>query len=169
MSDEAIIVKDLGYVYLGGPPLVKAATGEIVSDKELGGAEVHCELSGCTDHYADDEQDALEIARSIGETLPLWKKGRNDYDDDDDDDDDDEQKIQPLHSMEDISNLIPCSGSKQPLPIRQILARLLDKSEFHEHLFGSSFEDLLDVYSVFWFFLPQAKRSIYNILVVRVV
>ena len=130
MSDEAIIVKDLGYVYLGGPPLVKAATGEIVSDKELGGAEVHCELSGCTDHYADDEQDALEIARSIGETLPLWKKGRND---DDDDDDDDEQKIQPLHSMEDISNLIPCSGSKQPLPIHQILARLLDKSEFHEH------------------------------------
>ena len=70
MSDEAIIVKKLGKVFLGGPPLVKAATGEIVSELELGGAELHTEMSGCTDHYAENEEQAFRIAREIAETLP---------------------------------------------------------------------------------------------------
>ena len=58
MSDEAVIVKDLGKVFLGGPPLVKAATGEIVSELELGGADLHTKLSGCTDHFAEKEEEA---------------------------------------------------------------------------------------------------------------
>ena len=128
MSDEAVIVKDRGYVYLGGPPLVKAATGEIVSDKELGGAEVHCELSGCTDHFADDENEALELGRSIAETLPMWK--------------DDKAHLgvaEPLHSMDDISSMIPPTSTarmgtkKETLPIHHILSRILDGSKFHEH------------------------------------
>lgn len=65
MSDENVIVKGNGTVFLGGPPLVKAATGEIVSAEDLGGADVHCKVSGLTDHYAHDELEALKIGRSI--------------------------------------------------------------------------------------------------------
>ena len=65
MSDENVIVKGNGTVFLGGPPLVKAATGEIVSAEDLGGADVHCKVSGLTDHYAHDEIEALKIGRSI--------------------------------------------------------------------------------------------------------
>src|SRR5690606_6205153 len=65
MSDENIIVKGNGTIFLGGPPLVKAATGEEVDPQALGGAEVHCEVSGVTDHFAADDQEALMIARSI--------------------------------------------------------------------------------------------------------
>src|SRR5882672_1784910 len=65
MSDEAVIVKGQGTIFLGGPPLVKAATGEEVSAEELGGADVHCRISGVADHYAADEAQALEWARDI--------------------------------------------------------------------------------------------------------
>jgi 3-methylcrotonyl-CoA carboxylase beta subunit len=133
MSDEAVIVKDLGFVYLGGPPLVKAATGEIVTDSELGGAEVHCELSGCTDHFAHDELDAIDIGRSIADTLPEWEQEQEQ-----------EQELNlgdraPLHSIQDILELIPSAsergstGTTVPLPIHHVLARVLDKSQFHEH------------------------------------
>jgi 3-methylcrotonyl-CoA carboxylase beta subunit len=125
MSDEAIIVKDLGYVYLGGPPLVKAATGEVVTDDELGGAAVHCELSGCTDHYAENEHEAFEIGRSIAETLREWNE---------EEDDEEVMKIkEPKDSIDDILELIPPPNTKIPLPIYHILSRLLDESKFHEH------------------------------------
>ncbi len=65
MSDENVIVKGNGTIFLGGPPLVKAATGEIVSAEDLGGADVHCKISGLTDHYASTESEALLIARDI--------------------------------------------------------------------------------------------------------
>ena len=65
MSDENVIVKNNGTVFLGGPPLVKAATGEIVTADELGGADVHCKISGLTDHYAHDESEALAMGRNI--------------------------------------------------------------------------------------------------------
>ena len=71
MSDETIIVKDQGTIFLGGPPLVKAATGEEVSSEELGGAKVHTSVSGVADHLADNDQDALQICRDIFETIQV--------------------------------------------------------------------------------------------------
>jgi 3-methylcrotonyl-CoA carboxylase beta subunit len=73
MSDESIIVKGNGTIFLGGPPLVKAATGEDVTDEDLGGADVHCKISGVTDHLAQDDPHALEIARSIVNNLNYEK------------------------------------------------------------------------------------------------
>lgn len=74
MSDEVVIVKEEGTIYIGGPPLVKAATGEVVTVEELGGADVHCRISGVTDHYAVNDEHALEITRNIVQNLPLPKK-----------------------------------------------------------------------------------------------
>src|SRR5947208_1511918 len=74
MSDEAVIVKGQGTIFLGGPPLVKAATGEEVTSEELGGGDVHTRLSGVADHLADNDEHALEIARSIFENLPRAQK-----------------------------------------------------------------------------------------------
>ena len=70
MSDETVIVRDQGTIFLGGPPLVKAATGEVVSAEDLGGGELHSRVSGVTDHLAEDDVDALRIVRSIVATLP---------------------------------------------------------------------------------------------------
>ena len=125
-----VIVKDKGYVYLGGPPLVKAATGEVVSDMELGGAEVHCDLSGATDHYAEDENEAFAIARDIAETL----KGDGDADEGDGS----LEGKAPLFPQSDLAGLVPVasadssSSSSDSFPTREILARLLDGSELHE-------------------------------------
>jgi len=69
MADESIIVKQQGTIYLGGPPLVKAATGAIVTEEELGGADLHCRVSGVTDHYAENDQHALHLARQIVSNL----------------------------------------------------------------------------------------------------
>src|SRR5947207_4210200 len=69
MSDESIIVRNQGTIFIGGPPLVKAATGEVVTAEELGGADVHCRVSGVTDHYAQNDEHALQITRNIIETL----------------------------------------------------------------------------------------------------
>ncbi|MDG6220061.1 MAG: carboxyl transferase domain-containing protein, partial [Candidatus Thermoplasmatota archaeon] len=74
MSDETVIVKGNGTIFLGGPPLVKAATGEDVTEEELGGADVHCKISGVTDHYAQDDKDAIKIARNIIENLNPQRK-----------------------------------------------------------------------------------------------
>ena len=71
MSDEAVIVQDIGFLYLGGPPLVKAATGEVLTEEELGGATVHCSISGCTDHHTHSEEEALQVTRSIVSSLNL--------------------------------------------------------------------------------------------------
>ena len=71
MSDEAIIVQDIGFLYLGGPPLVRAATGEVLTAEELGGAKVHCSISGCTDHHTFSEEEAMKVTRSVVASLNL--------------------------------------------------------------------------------------------------
>src|SRR5216117_4006028 len=73
MSDEAVIVRNQGTIFLGGPPLVKAATGEEVTAEELGGADVHCRISGVADHYAQDDADALRIVRDVFRSIPQTK------------------------------------------------------------------------------------------------
>ncbi len=124
MSDETIIVKGQGTIFLGGPPLVKAATGEEVSAEDLGGGDVHTRLSGVADHLADDEAHALQIVRNIVENLGGRGVGAgwtNDV----------EAPEDPLYPAEDIYSLMP-SDTKTPLAMREVLARLLDGSRFHE-------------------------------------
>ncbi len=122
MSDENIIVKDNGTIFLGGPPLVRAATGEVVTSQELGGAEVHCEISGVTDHYAEDDEHALEIARTIVSHLNLKKQVHH-------------LKMQavedPVYSLEEIYGVIP-ADSRKPFDVREIIARIVDGSKLHE-------------------------------------
>ncbi len=126
MSDENIIVKDNGTIFLGGPPLVKAATGEVVTAQELGGATVHCEISGVTDHFAEDDEHAIEITRSIVENLNHQKHNPFNL----------RPSENPHHKIEDIYGVIPADGRK-PFEVREIIARVVDGSRFHE--FKSSY------------------------------
>ena len=127
MSDETVIVKDQGTIFLGGPPLVKAATGEEVTSEDLGGADVHTRLSGVADHMAENDAHALEIVRNIVENLGTpspsqgegWGEGFRSHSED------------PLHSPEDLYSLVP-SDSKRPMLMREVLARILDGSRMHE-------------------------------------
>ncbi len=121
MSDETIIVKDQGTIFLGGPPLVKAATGEDVTAEELGGGYVHTSISGVADHLAENDQDALQICRDIFETIRVPEKQKLDR----------IQVREPLFSPEEIPGIIPVSG-KEPYDAREIIARLVDGSEFSE-------------------------------------
>jgi 3-methylcrotonyl-CoA carboxylase beta subunit len=120
MCDENVIVKGTGTIYLAGPPLVKAATGEDVTAEELGGADLHTRLSGVSDHLADDDRDALEICRSIIDTLPrrpvLRKRGEFDA---------------PAYPAGDLYGLIP-SNPRVTFEAREVIARLVDGSQFHE-------------------------------------
>jgi len=129
MSDENIIVKDTGTIFLGGPPLVRAATGEIVDAQELGGAYTHSEISGVTDHIAENDQQALDIARSIVKylnkkavvqlkTLPIEE---------------------PLYAIEEIYGVLP-ADARVYFDVREIIARIVDGSKFHEFkaLFGKT-------------------------------
>jgi len=121
MSDEAIIVKETGTIFLGGPPLVKAATHEEVTPEELGGADVHCRISGVADHYAHDDMHAIEICRSIVETLNRPPKTFLDVHPPED----------PLYPVEEIYGIIP-RNPRNPFDVREIIARLVDGSRFHE-------------------------------------
>jgi 3-methylcrotonyl-CoA carboxylase beta subunit len=122
MSDETVIVRGQGTIFLGGPPLVKAATGEEVSVEDLGGADVHTRLSGVADHIAEDDGHALEIVRNIVENLGNpYRSDRTDLTDPE----------EPLYPTEDLYSLIP-SDSKTPMQMREVLARLLDGSRMHE-------------------------------------
>jgi 3-methylcrotonyl-CoA carboxylase beta subunit len=122
MCDESIIVRDQGTIFLGGPPLVKAATGEEVTAEDLGGADVHTRLSGVADHMADNDAHAIEILRSIVSTLP-------------------HNRLEPKHSIaepvppryprEDLYSLIS-ADPKKPIEMREILARIVDDSQLHE-------------------------------------
>lgn len=120
MCDESIIVKDNGTIFLAGPPLVKAATGEEVSAEELGGADVHTRLSGVADHYAQNEEHALEICRNVLKNLGERKKFFHP-----------ENSISPLYDPSEISGIIP-ADTRTPFDVREVLARLLDGSEFQE-------------------------------------
>ena len=129
MSDETIIVRNQGTIFLGGPPLVKAATGEVVSAEDLGGADVHCKISGVADHYAENDVHALMLARQSLKHLNRPKL----------------QSIlipnfqEPLYNAKDLNSIIP-SDPKKSYDVREIIARLVDGSEFDEFkaLYGQS-------------------------------
>ena len=125
MADENVIVKDNGTIFLGGPPLVKAATGEEVTAQDLGGALVHCEMSGVTDHFAEDDDHAIAITRSIVANLNHQRR----------------VKLrtlpveEPLYSPDEIYGVIS-SDNKVPYDVRQVIARVVDGSRFHEFKAG---------------------------------
>jgi 3-methylcrotonyl-CoA carboxylase beta subunit len=123
MSDETIIVKGNGTIFLGGPPLVKAATGEEVSAEDLGGADVHTSKSGVADHFAENEEEALEHARNIIATLNYRSKHPGKYIKTD-------VKV-PLYKTEEIYGIIP-QDTRRPFDIRDIISRIVDGSEFQE-------------------------------------
>ncbi|MGX1163960.1 3-methylcrotonyl-CoA carboxylase beta subunit [Bradyrhizobium sp. USDA 372] len=129
MSDESIIVRNQGTIFLGGPPLVKAATGEVVSAEELGGADVHSRQSGVTDHYAQNDAHAIGIARRIVGTLkPSTRPNLNMH-----------KPRDPLFAAEEIYGVVPVDGRK-PFDVRDIIARIVDGSEFDEFkkLYGTT-------------------------------
>jgi len=121
MSDESIIVKDQGTIFLAGPPLVKAATGEIVSAEDLGGADVHTRVSGVADHFALNDHHALAIARNIVGNLNRSKRVTLDV----------RPPREPLHPAEEIYGVIQ-ADIKKPYDVREVIARIVDGSEFDE-------------------------------------
>ncbi|MHB8635362.1 MAG: carboxyl transferase domain-containing protein [Fimbriimonadaceae bacterium] len=123
MSDEAVIVKGQGTIFLGGAPLVKAATGEIVTDEELGGADVHTRLSGVADHFAEDDRHALRIVRSIVETFGRGYRNLSAGDCA-------EPELPALDPTE-LYSLVP-RDAKTPMAMREVLARILDGSRLQE-------------------------------------
>ncbi len=130
MSDESVIVKGQGTIFLGGPPLVKAATGEEVSAEDLGGADVHTRLSGVCDHLAEDDRHALHIVRNIVESLgapATIAKGGHEADGWTEP----TEPEDPHYPAEDLYSLVP-ADSKRPMPMRDVLARILDGSRLQE-------------------------------------
>jgi len=121
MSDESIIVREQGTIFLAGPPLVKAATGEIVSAEELGGADVHTRISGVADHYAQNDHHALAIARQIVGRLNRMKSLTLDV----------TEPREPLFPSEEIYGVIN-ADIKKPYDVREVIARLVDGSDFEE-------------------------------------
>jgi 3-methylcrotonyl-CoA carboxylase beta subunit len=121
MCDESIIVRGQGTIFLGGPPLVKAATGEVVDAEALGGAEVHTSVSGVADHLAENDAHALAIARDIianlnrRKTLPVAVR----------------EPAEPLYAAEELYGIVP-RDTRRPFDIREVIARLVDGSEFQE-------------------------------------
>ncbi len=121
MADESIIVQGQGTIFLGGPPLVKAATGEVVSAEELGGAELHARISGVVDHLARDDGEALGIARRIVDNLNRVKRPNLDI----------AMPQEPLYDAQDIYGIVP-SDTRKTYDVREIIARLVDGSVFDE-------------------------------------
>ncbi|MGA8574803.1 MAG: carboxyl transferase domain-containing protein [Candidatus Cybelea sp.] len=121
MSDETVIVKGQGTIFLGGPPLVKAATGEEVTAEELGGADVHTRISGVADHFANDDAQALAMVREIVRNLHLELPRQWDRTD----------PQPPKYELRDIYGVIP-ADSRVGYDVREVVARLVDASEFHE-------------------------------------
>ena len=121
MCDESVIVKGNGTIFLAGPPLVKAATGEDVTAEDLGGADVHTAQSGVADHYAANEEEALATVREIVADLN-WKTGvRNTL-----------PYEEPAYPAEDIYGILPKESTRVPFDVREIIARIVDGSNFHE-------------------------------------
>jgi 3-methylcrotonyl-CoA carboxylase beta subunit len=118
MSDETVIVKDQGTIFLGGPPLVKAATGEVVTAEDLGGGEVHARKSGVVDHLADDDAHALQIVRSIVATLPPQAVVETSVE-------------EPVADPAELYDLVP-ADTRTPYDVREVISRLVDGSRFHE-------------------------------------
>lgn len=129
MSDETIMVRNQATIFIGGPPLVKAATGEVVTDEELGGADVHCKISGVSDHYAQNDEHAIEIARNIIENLDKKKKF----------DINREEAEDPYYDPEELYGIIP-KNIRAPFDMREVIARIVDGSRFQEfkELYGTT-------------------------------
>ena len=129
MADESIIVKNQGTIFLGGPPLVKAATGEVVTAEELGGGDVHCRTSGVVDHLANNDHHALSIARNSIARLNRTKAYDVDI----------QPVVEPVYPTEEIYGVVP-KDTRQPYDVREIIARIVDGSEFDEFkaLFGTT-------------------------------
>ena len=121
MSDETIIVKNQGTIFLGGPPLVKAAIGEIVSAEDLGGGDVHTRLSGVADHLAQNDAHALALARQAVATLNRRKVATQAL----------REPRAPMYDPKEIYGVIPVD-TRKPYDVREIIARIVDGSEFHE-------------------------------------
>merc|ERR1719266_2784682 len=121
MADESIIVRKQGTIFLGGPPLVKAATGEEISAEDLGGADLHCSRSGVTDHYALDDEHALHLARRVIGNLNYVKKPDVRL----------EEPEEPIYSSEDLYGIVG-EDLKKTFDIREVIARLVDGSRFDE-------------------------------------
>ncbi|QSL92651.1 methylcrotonoyl-CoA carboxylase [Ectopseudomonas toyotomiensis] len=129
MSDETIMVREQATIFLAGPPLVKAATGEVVSAEGLGGADVHCKTSGVADHYAEDDEHALALARRSISNLNWRKLGQLDS----------RAPIAPRYPAEELYGVIP-ADAKQPFDVREVIARIVDDSQLDEFkaLFGTT-------------------------------
>lgn len=129
MADESIIVKQQGTIFLAGPPLVKAATGEEVSAEDLGGADVHCKTSGVADHYAENDEHALQLARNAVKNLNRKKLLQMDV----------AESVAPVYDPSEIYGVVP-SDLKTPYDVREVLARVVDGSEFNEFkaLYGTT-------------------------------
>jgi 3-methylcrotonyl-CoA carboxylase beta subunit len=121
MADESIMVREQATIFLAGPPLVKAATGEVVTAEALGGADVHCRISGVADHYAQNDEHALAMTRRIISNLNYQKKGSVVM----------REPQQPLHDPEELYGIIP-ADSRYPFDVREVIARIVDGSEFDE-------------------------------------
>ena len=121
MSDETIIVKNQGTIFLGGPPLVKAATGEVVSAEDLGGGDVHTRLSGVADHLAQDDVHALALARQVVKNLNAQKRPNIAL----------HEPVPPQFDARELYGVIP-TDTRKPFDVREIIARIVDGSEFDE-------------------------------------
>ena len=118
MSDEAIIVNKTGTIFLGGPPLVKAAIGEVASAEELGGAKLHTRISGVADHFAENDHDAIAKLRGIIDHLPKQKKESHDF-------------LDPLYDQDDLFGILSKSH-QTPFDVHEVIARIVDESNFEE-------------------------------------
>lgn len=129
MSDESVIVRNQGTIFLAGPPLVKAATGEVISAEELGGADTHGRKSGVVDHVAENDEHALTIVRDIVSTLAPQVMADVNL----------KEPRPPKFDAEDLYGIVP-SDVRAPYDVHEVIARLVDGSEFHEFkaLYGSS-------------------------------
>ncbi len=129
MSDETIIVRNQGMIFLAGPPLVRAATGEVVTAEELGGADVHCRHSGVADHYAENDAHALGVARAVVANLNHSKRPAIAL----------REPAEPRYEPSEIYGVTPADGRKQ-YDVREIIARIVDDSEFDEfkRLYGAT-------------------------------
>jgi len=121
MSDESIIVKGNGTIFLAGPPLVKSATGEEVSAEDLGGADLHTRESGVADHFAEDEPEALRMIRNVVQNLNIKPKQRLDV----------EEVEEPKHDVDELMGIIP-DDNRTPYDVREVISRIVDGSRFHE-------------------------------------
>lgn len=129
MADESIMVKNQATIFLAGPPLVKAATGEIVTAEDLGGADVHCKISGVADHYANDDLHALQIARQIVSNLNSADKSHLKK----------REIIEPLYDAKELYGIVS-TDLRKPFDVREVIARFVDGSEFDEFkaLYGTT-------------------------------